>query len=348
MRTNNTPPKPSENSIPTKRIGWIDRAKAIAMICVVYGHINLYDYYGWGLNIENCKIYSLTAIFQLPLFMFLSGLVASTKRRTIIDSLRLACSKFRQLLMPLITIGGLYALWAFGRYPWEIFRSGAFLGYWYLWCLFVFYVIHYCYEQCATRIEKFEFKIVFDFVWLICFSIMLNIGMKHMSNPDILSYSFIANLFPYFFLGVMVKKYQLQDKIFSNDFPLALGILFSCTFIIAHSQNIRYPLAYQSFCIGMILVVIGIFYRLESHYNSVLNYLNFVGRNTLDVFIFHYFLISSFQNLWIGEWLIAGHYSPFTELLFAGIPALIFCTISIYIGKLIRQSTLLSMIIFNK
>ena len=348
MRTNNTPPRQSENTISAKRIGYIDRAKAIAMICVVYGHINLFCFYGWGMDIDKCKIYALTSIFQLPLFMFISGLVVSTKRRSFVEMIKLVYFKFRQLMMPLIVIGGAYALWAFGRYPWEIFLSGAFLGYWYLWCLFVFYVIHYCYEQCASRIEKTACKIAFDMAWFTCFNIMLKIGMNLMSDPDILSFSFIANLFPYFFLGVMVKKYHLQDKIFSNGFLLALGILLSFSFIIAHSLNISYPLAYQSFDIGMILVIIGTFYRLENYSNTILKYLNFVGRNTLDVYIFHYFLIASFHNLWVGEWLLAGHYSPFTELLFAGIPALVFCAISIYIGKFIRQSTLLSKIIFNR
>lgn len=357
IQTNNSPMNVDLNGLKEdnpsvnekRRILYIDRAKAIAMICVVLGHINLFDYYGYGnTNTDDCKIYALTSLFQLPLFMFLSGLVVSTRRRTFIDFIRQIYFKARSLLMPLIVIGGLYVLWAFGKYPWAIFTTGDLWGYWYLWCLFVFYVIHYCYEQFAARIEKTASKMAFDVVWFLCFNIMFKVGMKLLPDPDILSYSYIANLYQYFFLGVMIRKYKLLDKIFSNNHLFSLGMLLSCAFIIAHFLGISYPLAYQSFGIGMIWVVISTFYRLENHSNSLLKYLNFIGRNTLDVYIFHYFLISSFQNLWIGKWLHAGHYSPLTELFLAGIPAIMFCTISVYIGKFVRQSKILSKIIFNK
>lgn len=70
-------PPIQEDAVQRRRLLYIDRAKAIAMICVVFGHINLFDYYGSqdygnGGPVDICRIFGYTALFQMPLFIFLS------------------------------------------------------------------------------------------------------------------------------------------------------------------------------------------------------------------------------------------------------------------------------------
>ena len=61
-----------------KRLKYIDMGKAVAMLFVVFGHINLFCIYGQNL-LDKCKVSHYTSILQLTLFMFLSGLVLSSK-----------------------------------------------------------------------------------------------------------------------------------------------------------------------------------------------------------------------------------------------------------------------------
>lgn len=318
------------------------------MMCVVFGHVNLFDYHGFGENLSICKISSITGIFQLPLFIFLSGLVVTTKKRSMSEFASQIYRKFRTLLVPLIIIGGLYTYMCLGRMPWTIFYSGAFVGYWYLWCLFVYYLLHYFYEWLCPAQNKMYASITFDVVWLVGWAIALRLLMDSIPDADFLSICFIANLYPYFLLGVYVKKYNVSEKLFTNKYTYAIGLVLALFFISTKANGHTYPLAYQSFSIGMILLALSLFRLLESTSNRVLAFLDWVGQNTLDVYVFHYFVIYSFKSMWIGEWLLNGHYSPFIELVFTGVPALLFTIISIYIGKIIRFSPLMNKVIFYK
>lgn len=330
-----------------KRLHYIDRAKAIAMICVVFGHVNLFCYYGFG-NVDICKVNNVTVLFQLPLFMFLSGLVVTTKLRNMKQISKLIYSKFRVLIMPLIVVGGLYIVWIKGLWPWEIFASGAFYGYWYLWVLFVFYLLHYFYEFIATRIEQKMLGKIWDVFWFCASSGSLLLIKNMLPNADMLSFSYIANLYSYFLGGVMVRKYNVIQKIFSNNVFFVLGFVLSLGFVVSQSNNVSYPFSIRSFGIGMILVVISCLYKLENKNNSLLRFLDYVGKNTLDVYIYHYFLIAGFYNFWVGQWILKEHYSPITEFALAIIPALVFTVISIYIGKIIRQNTIFAKILYYK
>lgn len=343
-----TPPPSKGGMIQKKRLHYIDRAKAIAMICVVFGHVNLFDYFGFGDNLNICKVCSITGIFQVPLFIFLSGLVVTTKKRNINEVASQIYQKFRTLLVPLIIVGGFCIYMCMGRMPWEIFKSGAFIGYWYLWCLFVYYMLHYLYEWLCPAKNKMKANIIFDAGWLVGWSVALRLLMQSIPDSDFLSFSFIANLYPYFLLGVYVKKYNLSERLFANKYTYAAALVLALLFIATKANDFTYPLAYQSFSISVILLVLSLFRQLESASNRVLAFLDWVGQNTLDVYIFHYFVVYSFKNMWVGEWLLNGHYSPIVELVLTGVPAILFTILSIYIGKFIRFSPSINKLVFYK
>lgn len=354
-----TPPiAPEESSttkeaVPSKRLKYIDRAKAIAMLCVVFGHINLFDYYGSqgygnGGPVDMCRVFGLTALFQMPLFIFLSGMVISTKSRTIKETIRQIYIRFRILLMPFFLIGGLYTLWIRQSSLMDFMNGDSKMGYWYLWCLFCFYLLHYAYELLSTRIKNERRGVAFNVLWFVAITAILKIAVQIVPNADLLSITYLANLYPYFYMGVMTKKYNLSSKLFANNTLFTIGLILSFAFVISKSFDYYYPHAFQSFGIGMIMVVLSTLYKLENSSNHVLRLLDFIGKNTLDVYVFHYFLIAGFHNLWIGQWCVEGHYSVMAEVIMAGIPAVLFTVISIYIGKLVRQSAILYKIIFYK
>lgn len=55
------------------RIHYIDRLKGFAILLVIMGHV-----YGMALDLTNEIVYKVICSFHMPLFMFLSGLVASS------------------------------------------------------------------------------------------------------------------------------------------------------------------------------------------------------------------------------------------------------------------------------
>lgn len=328
------------------RLKYIDRAKAVAMLCVVFGHINLFDYYGIQ-SFNTCKVFGITALFQMPLFIFLSGLVVKIKIRKIDEIILMVYHRFRALLMPLIIIGGIYTFWIKNEKILHFLENNEKYGYWYLWCLFVFYIIHYLYEYVSSKIKNMKYNMLFDALWFLVMSVAFIFLANTYHRCSSLSITYLAYLYPYFFLGIMTTKYGISNRIFTNDFIYTIAIVVCMGFVVSRSFGINYPFAFQSLAVSMIVIIIAVLYRLENVNNYILRFLDFIGRNTLDIYIFHYFLIAGFHNLWIGHWNANTHYSVVGEIFMAGIPAVAFSVISIYIGRIIRASSILSKIIFN-
>lgn len=121
-----------------KRIDYIDRMKGLAIFLVVMGHV-----YGMAFAQSDDVVYRVISSFHMPLFMFLSGLVACSGVKTPYWSLSRLAKKMRGLLVPLLVFGMCFTM----TFTKDIV-SGiiAFLespnknGYWYLMTLAVFYV----------------------------------------------------------------------------------------------------------------------------------------------------------------------------------------------------------------
>lgn len=141
---------PPDSGKATKRLDYIDFAKAFGMLLIVWGHIRLS---GWS----NAFVYA----FHIPLFFFLSGMVFSKKRYPNFKSFLL--KRVNSLIKPYIVFSLLtWIVWASFSYAthtnvdsyWmplaETFisqGSGGFLVHnvplWFVTCLFVVEIIYY-------------------------------------------------------------------------------------------------------------------------------------------------------------------------------------------------------------
>lgn len=122
------------------RLRYIDIAKGFAIICVVCGHVLIYDFYGfteaWSKSLLVQFIYS----FHMPLFFFLSGLVVSPPS-SVKDIPKDIWKRFRTLLMPMFVIGGIYSLAI--KHDLSFLADGMKYGYWYFIALFYCYLLNY-------------------------------------------------------------------------------------------------------------------------------------------------------------------------------------------------------------
>ena len=84
----------------TSRINYIDRLKGLAILLVVMGHV-----YGMALDLTETIVYRVIASFHMSLFMFLSGLVASSGIIAPYWNWRKMGRKVRGLLLPMLIFG---------------------------------------------------------------------------------------------------------------------------------------------------------------------------------------------------------------------------------------------------
>lgn len=209
-----------------KRLEYIDMAKAIAIVSVVAGHVLLYDLYG-GNHIGKSSLMSVFASYHNYLFMFLSGLVSVTaieKRQILADIVK----RFRSLVIPALFVGIPYAYWL-GVDIFMFFQNSWKWGYWYLFVLFALYIVCYPFALIPSKYMRYVYILAVP-IWIFIYRHTYPIPQIINDTLDI---DFIVKFFPYFFVGSIVKRHRLHEKLFS------LPVLAICV-VIAFAQNYIY------------------------------------------------------------------------------------------------------------
>lgn len=266
-----------------ERLNYIDWLKGIAIIAVVMGHVIQFDFL--SLNTADTSfldrfIYSI----HMPLFIFLSGLVLSYKFDSIDSSLKKVILKGRSLLIPAFLIGYAYTLWR--GYTFHGFLTNTMkYGYWYLFTLFEFYIMYYAIFSYSFSKSIYEDLIKGWIIWILLK------GIAHLNlNTDFLGVIQLVQMilyWPFFFTAALINKYKLSEKLFSNNNLFTFSLLiFGGLFIYKEYSSIdnlmMYPLQFAA-----IFCIIYLIYKIKDKHNTVLDKLNHIGRNSLDIYIFH-------------------------------------------------------------
>ena len=119
-----------------ERIEYIDQLKGLAILFMVVGHVMQ-----MSLDTNDTPLNKFYTSFHMPIFMFLSGLFVYNKFKkwNIEEFITFIKSKFRRIMLPFITIGGIYTYLFLGDLVPLI--TGSFYGYWFLPSLFMCMVV---------------------------------------------------------------------------------------------------------------------------------------------------------------------------------------------------------------
>ena len=125
------------------------------------------------------------------------------------------------------------------------------------------YLLHYIYE--FLLLPKIDNK------WCdMCFGAMIAIGFALLSRimpsnvSNLLSWSYMATLYPYFYLGVMVKKYNLQKLLLNNNIVMAISVITCLIFITKQSIFVSWTISYKLFSLAMIICCLNPLYSIMS------------------------------------------------------------------------------------
>lgn len=215
------------------RTDWVDYAKAIGIILVVYGHVvrglvnagiempeNLY-------RLADSVVYS----FHMPLFFFLSGLFfyhSFSKR----GGVGLTLNKIDTIVYP-------YLVWSILQGSAEVLLSNYTNGsvavskvfslwepraqFWFLYALFLVFAV-----SCAIFYFVAEKRVTL----ILILSCMLYVGGSVL--PDIRLLSFITNNLVYFTFGIVFSKYNFSKILSSNSALLITATSFIFSQFIFH------------------------------------------------------------------------------------------------------------------
>ena len=285
------------------RLSFIDIARAFAIIFIVLGHSVAYS--------NHCtNVFKFVYSFHVYLFFFLSGYTFSTNKK-IKEFIK---TKFKRIMIP-------YYFWALaflipyallGKFVGStldkattfnlketifniIYASGDGLQQnrplWFLPALFSMVCIYYLLIKLTSKKKSHSIillgiTLIFAFV---CYN-YLNITLPMCINQVLI-------LGPVFYIGYIFNKFNLKEYIFKHWYYIFILAIIGCicTFLnITVSYRVltlgSLPLSLLS-GITLSLTAVYIAYKIDN--NKLLEY---IGKNTMGILIFHKLLIVLFQS----------------------------------------------------
>lgn len=350
-------------SIENRRIGYLDSMRGIAILLVVFSHLEVFSY---GVkSIAGDPFTSFITTFNMPLFFFISGMLADRstewwKQRTFIQLVK---QKSIQLLVPTAVFYLLYC-WYKTRPISFIITEGP-CEYWFTIVLFEIFLIYYGIVCIGLRFKDTVKQCTLAIVAVLSVILFLiDLKINHMNSCPALQLQNLCRFFSYFVLGVFCHQYshRFESLLSKDSFRTIILLLFAFLFLafrcdlfmsISFLSYLHIPVSFFHFFnyeflikyVGLFSVVTLVYYyrevfEQESFWCRVLR---MIGCYTLDIYMVHYFLLPDLPFL--KEFFCRSH-SPLLEFAVTLVLSLLIVCISIFISKIIRSSLFLGRFLF--
>lgn len=332
------------------RIHYVDRLKGIAMLLVVMGHVA-----GFRMGVSDGILTHFIQTCQIPLFMFMFGFLVSTP----ISVNKKLIKKLLGLVLPLFVFGLGYTFLSMqvNSYLDLLSLTREFLlaptknGYWYLMSLSVFYCFMPLFSLNRSGKKWIDIFIAF-FIYAICF-----VGWKKTYLiGDIFCLLNCTDFFPFFITGFFTRKYELikTTNLNYNSFYINSNWLFSLsliTYLILFNIDIPNHLINtlsERFLIRFCAVIVfcTLIVKRENSQSKIDTALEYIGKNTLDVYVIHYFILQYVCFIMFGQWAVSTG-NILMLLLVILVVSIPITYLSIWIGCILRESTFLKHFAFG-
>lgn len=340
-----------------ERIEYIDIGKGCAILLMVMGHIIAWEYpngfiQNSGLSAYNFALYHFIYVFHMSLFFFFSGFVF--KLRTVDLKGFESCVKKRliTLMVPFVTFGCLY----------HLVYGCKFTNYWYLRSLFLFCFVNGVVELCARNYHATRIRIICYAVIFIVFRIACHFLSDRQWYTLIGLDSFSLFYYPSFCLGFLASRYRKVDFFLDNQILYTSSILiFLILFInklgdnFLYLPNVLYKILnmYALPCCGVI--VVRCFVKNSTIPKFVSTSLQYLGRNTLKIYLLHFFLIINLPTLGNYSLMLCKYEVPSScissfviQFVITLLVAIAISILSILIASIFERSRLLNLMLFGK
>lgn len=328
------------------RITYIDAIRGLAMLFVVYGHVN---YFSFEIT---PFIGAITGSIQMPLFFFISGCVAYKRKgySSLVDVSKSLWSKFCCIIIPTLIMGTIHSYLVVDKHILDFITEEMKYGYWFPISLFTMFVIY----ELSRYISKNRFKVLVKLLVITAVILWCSKYVLFVNNTTLMALNNWFSLwqtftyFPFFILGIILCVYrEYYEKNLSGKGGLSTALL--TIFILAvylssiDLPNIRFPLGgILSLMIGSsgALLIMNLFIKYKSYWNNsfIGRSLQTIGRRTLEIYLLHYFLLPDLT--YAAEYVNTS--STIVGLSISILISLLIIVFSLVIGDIIRLSPLLS------
>lgn len=293
------------NSQVNNRLEHLDALRGMTMLFVIYFHILAY------FTESDSMVNDYIIRWRMPLFFFISGFFATFKNYDGYLYKNRVYNRLSKQLYPTVIIFAIFIFvsWLMGsaslkEYVLHGIYDPAKLGYWFTVSLVEVYLI-YTVISVGLFFMKIDLKkqglvylvisVVSGLIYILFLRSYTPVGIV-LKVYSVLSISKFSALIPFFFLGVFCRIYETQFiRLLSKPFvTLVSCVLFLVLSLLSQKANQIDSLIYYGSRIFGLMTVVSIFMCGKKYFDSttqVGRYLIRIGRNTLPIYLFHFFLI---------------------------------------------------------
>ena len=281
-----------------QRLQHIDRLKGVAMLMVVIGHVSALSFsIPYDTTLLFTPLLRMTTTIQMPLFIFLSGLVVAQP-----PGGRKLPHSLHRFIVPMAVMGLLFALFL-GQHYLTFLKSATHFGYWYLQVLANFYVLLYVFGACPGQ------SLASDIAKALALWGLLWFGRRFATwDNDVLCLLNSFGLWPYFMAGFLCRRHAWLSESLCSKRACAIA----CTGLVAGTVLLlkSKTLVATHIVAACAIPALWFAFRCREHgAATVERMLALVGRKSLYVYLFHFFLAYSLHLYFVGDWMKAtGHY----------------------------------------
>lgn len=348
-----------------KRIEYIDALRGFTMILVVFAHVETFML---SIDPGETFISSLFLSFRMPLFFFISGLVAYKESvvwntKQYVKSVR---ERLRVSLLPTLFWGLLY-IYTFSLGDICTFFNHYYkFGYWFTLCLLGLLLILYTYNYFVHKITRIQNKKVTVYSLLLITLIAYLFRYVYKVTPNISHFSDILCLhqicvyMPFFVFGYIMSQYKVEfHRILDNKIIQSCILGLFCIFFLfqKYVPNDFYEInkmlliyrSVQYIIVGILgICVVYNFFRLNSQLFSrdkkIGELLQRIGKRTLDIYMLHYFFLTEIPFL---EQYVNRSSNIVIEISVVFLISIIIVSFTLILGKLIRTNSILGYILLG-
>lgn len=273
----------------SKHLNWVDYAKGLGIILVVYGHISE-GVFNAGMTMNRSLYTTIDTIiysFHMPLFFLLSGLffTSSLTKRGFKNSI---INKFDTIFYPYIIwsilqgiIEATLSKYTNGHVTYtEVFSLlwAPRAQFWFLYVLFFTFII-----ASIVFIKNRNTKLMIS---MVCFFSLIYIFQSHLPSIHVFTLCYVHIVF--FFIGILVIHLDWVNKINNLKSFLLISILFVISqywFVIIEGLG-RLDKGLDSFIVAIITIAFVVALSMQLVKLNI-RFLAYIGKSSLYIYLFH-------------------------------------------------------------
>lgn len=340
------------------RLDYMDVLRGFTIILVVYSHLCVHV-----LDIDSAVNHNLIR-FRMPLFFFISGFFACCRDVTLQRLGKRVGNRITRQLWPTVAVCVIFVAVT----TWERPLVGQLRlclfdpmkrGYWFTYSLVEVFLLYAAVESLMWRlraslgIRALVCGILAAVIGLSYFVLLQKAGVpSHGRNAvNLLSLHRTLQFGPFFFAGVVARFYQSRFMTMLSSCRMASLLTVVLAISLAVDYMLSTPWTFMITSWLSVPVVISVAYALRDKVGSgsaIGSLLIYFGKNTLPVYLFHYFLISLLSaTVGGGEWLSSeGITGLVVEMLVVGSASVLIVGTCLLFDRLLGRVSLLHRVLF--